>query len=240
MEAKNFLFSDEQTLQRTAWMHKIKNLMGRFTYYDAMGQRQKIIDELWSHQRDDVSFGMNCGFWIGMDSIRKMFAEDHEERLKAGLSRLRKNFTVPDGDGVWLAGTMSVHPLTTPMVEIAADGRTAQGLWYSIGFDTEIDENGFPKGSWKTAKYAADFIYEDNMWRIWHLLICSDLYCPAGVDYGDLPPEVQASSGIPEYLKPDLPIKFYDISYRPSAYPPEPLPYYTFSDTVSYGPDTVS
>lgn len=70
-----------------------------------------------------------------------------------------------------------MHTSTTPVIEIAGDGKTAQGAWYSpgIGVLPQYEDGKIHLQSmffWE--KYGADFIKEDGAWKIWHLQMAYD------------------------------------------------------------------
>ena len=66
----------------------------------------------------------------------------------------------------------------TPVIEVAGDGKTAKGIWYSIGIGVRPNVNSdgtYTKStSWMWEKYAVDFIKEDGKWKIWHLINMMD------------------------------------------------------------------
>jgi hypothetical protein len=71
-----------------------------------------------------------------------------------------------------------MHTQETPVIEVAGDGKTAKGIWYSIGLAVRgsVDENGNTSvgTGWMWEKYGVDFIKEDGGWKIWHLINLMD------------------------------------------------------------------
>jgi hypothetical protein len=88
-------------------------------------------------------------------------------------------------------GKLIFHYITTPMIEVAADGQTAKGMWIAAGVESGLMtpalaatapgylfETGERSGNevhgkkvwahWVQMKYALDFIKQDGAWRIWH------------------------------------------------------------------------
>jgi hypothetical protein len=53
------------------------------------------------------------------------------------------------------------------MIQVAGDGQTAKGVWYSPGHETPI-RDGKLQAFWVWGKYSGDFIKEDGKWKIWH------------------------------------------------------------------------
>ena len=77
---------------------------------------------------------------------------------------------VPENLGV--GHEYAMHTNTTPIIEIAGDGKTAKGIWYSpgIGLSAKPRENGevVAGGTFFWEKYGADFVKENGAWKIWH------------------------------------------------------------------------
>ena len=145
-----------------------------------------------------------------------------------------------------------MHTNTTPIIEIAGDGKTAKGIWYSPGMGLSADIRGDKVGARGTffwEKYGADFAKENGVWKIWHLRMAYD-FTPAidqkWLTYGDErkggPPGGMAEAGErkdsaaapPGMGKPDYPYPPYSPERPSIIYPPFPEPYYTFSETFSY------
>lgn len=83
-----------------------------------------------------------------------------------GIQQMQERFRNPQE--VIRPGVMHVHALLTPVIEVAADGKTAKGVWDSFGPDILGPDE---VGNWLWIKYAVDFIKEDGAWKIWHLQI---------------------------------------------------------------------
>jgi hypothetical protein len=81
-------------------------------------------------------------------------------------------------------GKLILHSITTPVIEVAADCKTAKGIFILLGFECGATEKGIiPKTfvqdkpsedgrdiweHWAFAKYGIDYIVEEGEWRIWH------------------------------------------------------------------------
>lgn len=66
-------------------------------------------------------------------------------------------------------GEMLDMQLTTPMIEIADDLKTAKCLWWMPGAGAIPQEEGDPMAIWAWGELAVDFIREGDSWKIWHL-----------------------------------------------------------------------
>ena len=220
-------YSEWETMKRVWDVEEIKDLMSRRAVYSANEERERELKELWVNQPDlmaTASFGRNYGYYVGMDAIRSYYVDSHQTRIDA------------------LSGTgyMECHTVTSPYVELAGDGNSARGLWYSIGQETYPGPDGAPRALWVNDKVAADFLREEDGWKIWHLVLSNDVWHPAGIPMGTvpvkLPPEMDWIAE--EFGTPSIPMKVHDPLYLWSDdYPAIPKPYETMDDAHSYGPE---
>lgn len=58
------------------------------------------------------------------------------------------------------AGKFTVHPVATPVIVVADDGKTAKATFTSFGFEGD---------AWCYGKYANSYIKMDGKWYIWHM-----------------------------------------------------------------------
>lgn len=86
------------------------------------------------------------------------------------------------------AGKLIFHYLASPLIEVAADGQTAKGLFVTAGVESGLTDPEAAKKApdfmyvkdlmidgkrvWMheiMVKYGVDFIRQDGQWKIWHL-----------------------------------------------------------------------
>ena len=82
-------------------------------------------------------------------------------------------------------GNCAIHEITTPVIQVQPDMKTAKGMWYHVGFNTFDDPEKGVVPIWQVIKYNHVFVKEDGQWK-WleygaHLLIRSS-YERAWVD----------------------------------------------------------
>jgi hypothetical protein len=225
---------DEECIRRVLDVEDIKTLVYKRVYYIAGDLRQEEMDELWvsgGEAQKSASFGRNWGWYTGMDEIRRYYVDAHKERLK---KQMREN-NAPALN----TGNMYAHPASTGLVELAGDGKTARGIWYAIAQETTAKPGGTAEARWMLEKIAVDFLKEPEGWKIWHLMIASDLSCSAGDDYSAQPVYGDPSEDPiqQEFGKPTIPALVHDRTFNWwDNYPPVPEPYEHFSDTMGYGP----
>ena len=126
------------------------------------------------------------------------------------------------------------------MLYIAGDGKTARGLWYVPGQETIMQPDGSAKCYWTMDNMSADFVKENGAWKIWHLVIATDLQSEAGQDYMKqkvyLPDE--ENPAFVEFGTPTIPMLTHNAMYNwLDNYPAPPVPYRTFDEDNSYGPE---
>ena len=218
-------FTTAETMVRVWETEEIRKLTAKRAVYVANEWRRRELDELWvsdPEYQKTASFGRNTGFYVGMDAIRGYYVDKHLAEM---------------GDG---KGYLSNHPMTTSMIRLAEDGKTARGLWYSIAQETRPNGDGTAKALWTPEKIAVDYVREEDGWKIWHIMIANDLVCEAGgnfeegsvyVDYATDPVAV-------EFGEPTIPMLAHDQTFNWwDNYPAMPVKYDTWKEGMGYGPD---
>ena len=213
-------YTAEEKIQRAYDMIQIKNVMARHAFYHAASRHDIEMETLWAHNAPNVSWGNSGGFQIGRDVVWSFYVKPHIGKASA-------------------PGEIFMHTLTTPLVEIAGDGQTAQAMWYTPGFTTGRGFDAAPdapiKGEWMYERYAIDFIKEDGEWKIWHFFVGTDFSFEAGTEYAEreMPPMGERK---PEYGVLRVP-NLYTSKYGWDPYPHFPQPYETWTPEISYGPE---
>lgn len=234
---KKAVRSNEERILRVWDIETIKDLMSRRTIYEAQEQHAQELEDLWvqlpEHQAT-ASFGKNWGYYVGMEEIRRYYVTEYEARVRQELTEIGKP-EAPSGYGRFL-----FHPLSTPNVTLAEDGKTAQGTWYSIGTDCYPLAGGKADCTWNCQKICADFVKEPGGWKIWHVIFSNDFINKTGHSVGELQSIYIRGTGRDEidFGKPTIPMLAHDPSYTwCDNYPPLNGPYETFTEALSYGPE---
>jgi hypothetical protein len=135
------------------------------------------------------------------------------------FTRQRHDFCIgvagyPEGHP-WLdgepAGKMHMHVPCSPVIEVAADCRTARGIWVAPGHETSTRASATPQAAWCWMKYDCDFIVEEGEWKIWHLRTPGIFMTPYDQPWTVSPPPLPAGQqpGPPlleEYLPDEPPV----------------------------------
>jgi hypothetical protein len=232
-------------------IQQINDLMSRHEWYYSAGQHQREMDELFARHQPDVSFGTNIGYWVGRVSIQRFYVDWFKTQAEKDLQSLsRRHPEVKNVPENLLAGTAMMHTLTTPLVVVAEDGRTAKGLWYTVGEVTQTPL-GQPSANYMWERYAIDFIKEPEGWRIWHFNVFTDVSTSPDGDWTHPQPNAKLVVQPGEVLpwmdpaapQPDVPGQVYQgwsVANVRGEKPRVPVPYRTFSETFSYGPPATS
>jgi len=209
-------------VQRLEDVHEIANMMGRYVYMHEVQRDPEFADMLYAKKTPGVSWEVaHMGLFTGRAGIKKIL-DAHGPR-----------------DGKIRPGTLFIHTLTSPVIEVAGDGKTAKGVWTSPGCET-LGEKGF----WAWTKYGCDFVKEDGKWKIWHYHVYRIFMTPADKDYTEeyelkMEAENKKSGKAPTMIKPDHPTTYdnpYSKKYIPKLVPAPPEPYETWDPKTSYGP----
>lgn len=140
-------------------VQEVRKLMTKYAYYGYQREWEKV-PEMFA-DRDDI--WIDCegfGVFDGLTGIKRFFVDWHHSM---------------EGDA---KGMVALHLLTTDIIEVAQDGKTARGLWMSPGAETRrrAGDNEL-EAFWVWGLYAIDFIKENDEWRFWHFRIPHLLLC---------------------------------------------------------------
>lgn len=174
--------------------NEIRKLMTRYAYYGYARAWEKVPDMF--AKRDDI--WIDCegfGVFEGAKGIQTFFVDWHHSM---------------EGDAL---GIVTLHTLTTDIIEVANDGMTAHGLWMSPGAEARrAADNGELESYWIWGLYAIDFIKENDEWKFWHFRIPHLLLCDYHHSWTDLDKKVKMGTQIANDGRPS--------ADRPSTYDP--------------------
>ena len=167
--------------QRALDVQAVENIMNRHVMYHCYGEHRAEMEEIWVQEYENqmtASFGQNQGFMVGYGSIWDGYVEGHDDSWLSSAKRYCQNNGI-DVSG-WTddqilevyggVGQLLLHVTTTAIIEIAEDGKTAKGFWYSPGMIAESGQTG--NTIWEA--YGVDFVKEGDEWKMWHLHMFTD------------------------------------------------------------------
>jgi hypothetical protein len=132
----------------------IQNVASAHEYYHNAWEHRAEMENAWS-KRDDVTWKNNTDFYKGRKDLLRFYVTNAE--------------TLPK------TGGLAYHMLTTPMIVVSGDGKTAKGIFMSFG-NIAGAMKGKTMADWTEEKYGIDFIKEDGKWKIWHLRTYVEYY----------------------------------------------------------------
>ena len=135
----------EAKIRRLEDYRDICNLQGRYNHYMLSGRFDKILDMFAKKDSNVIIELADSGEYRGIEGVKKVFNILHE---KYGFP-----------------GSLGLHMLMTPVVEVSKDGKTARGMWHSFGCNTIKDGNRV-SAMWQAGKYDITFVKEDGKWMI--------------------------------------------------------------------------
>jgi hypothetical protein len=239
-----------------AW--QVQNVMSKHAYYKQVNLHCEEMADIWVRENGTydktATWTSKYGVEIGLAQIKLNYCTACEDDKKKKLEEVSKIYPAiknsPENIGIGYMYFM--HTNLTPVIEVAGDGKTAKGIWYSIGLSVtpNFEANGKTtiRSNWQPEKYAVDFVKEDGEWKIWHFI---NLFEPGPTEgtqefnmemvkahgtLGVVPGEqAPTGMGIVHYVTKELPgLYSWSPTTVPQIFPKFPEPYYTFSETFSY------
>jgi hypothetical protein len=226
----------EHEIMRLQAVNEIQNLMGRYEAIH-MGEYVQKTWELYARHTPNTWMDVaDWGIFVGIDSIKRSWTQGTIGVVgpvtpgDPGSSKQPQGAQTgpPPGAGQTgasnqpqgLGKNLAEHPLTTPVIQVAKDGKTAKALWWSPGME---------RGGWAYGKYAVDFVKEDGEWRIWHLKWFRIFITPFNQSYTESKDPVAAGD-----RKPDKPVRYHkpfnSDNWTGEPMPPAPKPYDTWTE----------
>jgi len=131
----------EAKIRRLKDYRDICNLQGRYNHYMLSGRFDKILD-MFAQKDQNVEIELaDSGVFYGIEGVKKVFSILHE---KYGFP-----------------GSLGLHMLMTPVIEVSKDGKTVRRKWHSFGCNT-IKEGYRLSAMWQAGKYANMFVKQDR------------------------------------------------------------------------------
>lgn len=183
----------EQRKTRMEDTNDIKRLQRAYGYY--------LDEELWDEMAD--LFAADGTIEIALDGVYK-----GKKRVREYLYALGK------GKRGLSPGQLNEHMQLMPVVDIAADGKTAKGTWRAVILAGQLGKEAF----WSEGPYENEYVKEDGVWKIRRLHWFQTLFVPYE---GGWAPHADVNGGkfVGDRLKADAPPS---IAYKtwPGAFTP--------------------
>ncbi len=189
-------FTAEELLLRTVAWQECSNLAGKHEAYHSALEHRAELENAWVTEEpwtDTMSWTNNTQFMYGKEAVYDFYCGIETEKaqwLKNAASSDEMGIieTTEDWEG---AGLLWYHMLMSPVIEVAADGQTAVGLWQSFGTVTQNNQ-----AQWTCEDYTMVFAKQSNgEWRIWHLRTFVHFYTSVDNHWYEANMATQGASG---------------------------------------------
>ena len=122
-----------ERVQRLEDIEEIQKLMSRYAYLNTAHKYDECVDQLFSKSTPGQKVQISgWGIWEGLDAASRCYSGAHKWMANTLFG---------------LPGTLMQHAFTTPLIEVAGDGKTAKGLWISPGHEAR-PEGGVASAYW--------------------------------------------------------------------------------------------
>ena len=161
-------------IQRAVGAVECEKVMSRHVYWHSAGIHRDEWEEYWS-KSVDITWGHGWGRQD--DRYSYYFSYVLEKERNAFKTFMGIKLKYPDVenctrlDGV---AEYSNHLTTSPVIEVAEDGKSAKALWQFQAADTRVTACG-PLSIWKIGYMAADLVEEDGEFKVLNLLYALDI-----------------------------------------------------------------
>lgn len=125
-------------------VREIENLMSAQFYLSYANRRKELLDNYWS-ARDDIAYGMEDRACIGHDAVYQYYVDAYGEAQAARSGG---------------AGDMTLDLSTSPYIEVAQDGQTAQGIVITMSYRADAGVTDHIR-----SRFGFDFVKENGVWR---------------------------------------------------------------------------
>lgn len=198
---------------------EIANTMARYNYYHSGGRQKECLDQ-FAMRTPDVA--IEIAMWGQYHGPEGLY-----DNYVAGIAKHEETI---DGRKGWYCE----HPVYNPLIEVAADGKTAKAEWQTFGPETAKEDPTDPDckydPNWMYGKYQADFIYENGHWKIWHFQVMPDIMCPTCKPFTEQRPHDDfVPIDMPDFANREKSFcEEYDVNKVRKFWPQPPEPYETF------------
>jgi hypothetical protein len=194
----------EARMTRLEDIHEIMNLQGRYNHFTAIGNFDAVVDLFAKKDLKVRAEIADSGVYEGIEGVKRLFLKGVESKHGG-------------------RGGLGLLMIMTPVIEISREGKTAKGMWHTLGCHTLRHETG-PYAVWSQGKYDNEFVKEDGKWKIRSLHWYVNFATPFEEGWVKKP---FVGSATQAGFNPDRP-STYHMPYNPDAFnpylpaPPEP------------------
>ena len=173
MNKKNMTFSHMVDVAEACI--EVENQQSKHAIMPAAGLTEEELDTMWAKERDDFWWSHNFGGMGSRADVYKGWAGGLAQNAHYYSRRLLAVYPEVEGKEPRTLMECAVHMLGSSIIEVADDGMSARGSWYTPGviFST-LNPDQKKEGIWIWERYGNDFVKEGDEWLILSQHVCND------------------------------------------------------------------
>lgn len=173
MNKKNMTFSHMVDVAEACI--EVENQQSKHAIMHAAGLTEEELDTMWAKERDDFWWSHNFGGMGSRADVYKGWAGGLAQNAHYYYRRLLAVYPEVEGKEPRTLMECAVHMLGSSIIEVADDGMSARGSWYTPGviFST-LNPDQKKEGIWIWERYGNDFVKEGDEWLILSQHVCND------------------------------------------------------------------
>lgn len=212
----------EERVRNAAASQAVENVKAEHAYYHGRADATGEWGTIWSRS-DECSWAHAFGRMRGFDQVWYGSVTRYDAQAMENWLKLYEYYPEVGGKDPRPLLEASVHTLVTDIIEVAADGKTAKGIWISPGTET-APSPGKEKGAWCWGKYEVEFIKEDGVWKFWHMTLYPLFLTPYNRSWGEPALKMAGNGEMPDMGPYCHPLEKPFWEYGPDAIYPEDEP----------------
>ncbi|MGH8260098.1 MAG: nuclear transport factor 2 family protein, partial [Steroidobacteraceae bacterium] len=187
---------------RVTRTERLTALQNRLTSLDRDATRLQDVSDIERLQRA-YGYYLDAGAW---DQMADLFADDGSieiglDGVYKGKARVRQYLRTRGHDRIGLAwGELNAHMMLQPVVDVAPDGRTAQGRWRAFIMAGQYGKSAV----WGEGPYENDYVKENGVWKIRKVHWYQTFVVPYAGGWAQSP-DVNGGIYVSKRLPPDAP-----------------------------------
>jgi hypothetical protein len=202
---------------------------------EALEQRKSLLEDANAVKRLQRAYGyyVDKGLW---DEAADLFADDGTleiglDGVYVGKARVREYLrTLGDGREGLAEGRLNEHLQVMPVIDVAPDGKTAEGRWRDIILAGTLGGDAF----WGEGPQENEYVKDGGVWKIEKLHWYDSMYVPYATGW-QTTPDPTGGKFVADKLPPDAPptvqYKTWPDVYLPPFHFPNPVGTYVPSDS---------
>ena len=169
--------SFEQRLHNAIGGQEIENVKARHSLWHAMSYSKEEWDNIW-HKGKNATWAHFFGRMVGFEEVWSGSVIDADEDVYTRFTAKCRQDPAYSHLDIRSTGSSGCHNLASPVIEVAADGKTARASYLTPGM-TAMGGGVSSYGSncgifWE--RYGSDFCCEpDGKWVYFHEQVCPDV-----------------------------------------------------------------